>query len=501
MDDLRKIKKYYGEKMMHFCNDNFSSILETKGLLFELMQEYFYYSKDLYNDIIENELELSFKKYIFSLASLVKNRKNVILKSPMELMDEAGYILYECHNEEEIQQFRKYYDKCGEEYSSFDENGIPHHVGEELCTFDGGRLKKCLVFFAVKKDVDSIKKSDNPKREDDYGTSVLSIQFDNDGFNTLSIKNRYNHSVENPDATFSNNLENIIPGLTDSFEKYYNFCINLKKELLKIPSYTRGKDSKLYKYNYKDGYKYYCPNNIIIDRFEVKKYDKERYIVFDYFVLDMKEKKIIKYDNTYEDSFVDTCSNIEKIDIVNNRETNIKEIVINGEIIIYLDKSNMIVGYKNNICEDVGNNFLSHCKKLQYLELSNVKVIGDYFKGPSKELKIPSVEQIGDWFSADISNIDLPSIKKIGKYFLYSNDKLKELYLPLVEYIGAYPLYFNRKVVLYTPKLKKECYIQLQNQIRYIQDKYKIITNELEERERVLQKNKYRECKKIYKIC
>ena len=45
-----------------------------------------------------------------------------------------------------------------------------------------------------------------PIREDEYGTSVMSIQFTKDEAHTLSIKNRYNHSVVNPDATFSNNL-------------------------------------------------------------------------------------------------------------------------------------------------------------------------------------------------------------------------------------------------------------------------------------------------------
>lgn len=73
-----------------------------------------------------------------------------------------------------------------------------------MCTFQGDRLNRCRVFFAVKKDVDSIKREDfkNPEREDLYGTSVISIQFTKDGSNTLSIKNRYNHRVINPDATF-----------------------------------------------------------------------------------------------------------------------------------------------------------------------------------------------------------------------------------------------------------------------------------------------------------
>ena len=69
-----------------------------------------------------------------------------------------------------IQSFKKYY--------------APQ---EELCTFLGGRLNSCDVFFAVKKDVNDIKRSDfiKPEREDKYGTSVISIQFRKGYINTL----------------------------------------------------------------------------------------------------------------------------------------------------------------------------------------------------------------------------------------------------------------------------------------------------------------------------
>lgn len=91
-----------------------------------------------------------------------------------------------------------------------------------------------LCFFAVKKNADEIKRENftNPQRQDEYGTSVISIQFSKGTINDLSIKNRYNHSVNNPDATFSNNLENIKPGLTNSFEQHYglNICQQSKKE-------------------------------------------------------------------------------------------------------------------------------------------------------------------------------------------------------------------------------------------------------------------------------
>jgi hypothetical protein len=205
------IKEKYGERMMHFCRKYFSTLLEQEGQLFDLFRMNFSYSKFLYEDIINNSLEDRFKNYVYSLV----NRNVTILevsKSSRELFDDAGYILYECKCEEDIQAFTKYYESK-----------------ERLCTFKGNRLDSCYVFFAVKKNVDEIDRRHftNPERQDEYGTSVISIQFTRGEINTLSIKNRYNHIVSNPDATYSNNLENIISGLTRSFEREYNLNINM----------------------------------------------------------------------------------------------------------------------------------------------------------------------------------------------------------------------------------------------------------------------------------
>ena len=188
MNDLKLIKDKYGAKMMHFCRSAFPTILETPGLLFSMLKDHFEFNRFLYEDI-ENEGEKdSFKIYIYSL--LQKDEAEVASeKTPKELFEELGYDFYECKTEEEIQYFKKYYKE-----------------DEELCTFSGGRLNTCYVFFAVKKDAENIKRKAEPERQDEYGTSVISIQFTKDDTNTLSIKNRYNHTVSNPDATFSNNL-------------------------------------------------------------------------------------------------------------------------------------------------------------------------------------------------------------------------------------------------------------------------------------------------------
>ena len=48
IDDLKIIKKHYGEKMSHLCRELFPTILETPGKLSYLLLEKFEPSKVLY---------------------------------------------------------------------------------------------------------------------------------------------------------------------------------------------------------------------------------------------------------------------------------------------------------------------------------------------------------------------------------------------------------------------------------------------------------------------
>ena len=199
-NELKRIKKAYGENFMKLCRENFPTILEQEGKLEKILNESFSKnSKTLYDDIIKENKERDFKAYVYSKTEKenASENDNVVLnKTPYELLREAGYNLYECKIKEELQEFIKWY---------------AH--GEELCTFQiPDRLDRCVVFFAVKNNAEDIKRENfkNPEREDEYGTSVMGIQFTKDELCTVSIKNRYNHKVTNPDATYGNDLNRII---------------------------------------------------------------------------------------------------------------------------------------------------------------------------------------------------------------------------------------------------------------------------------------------------
>ena len=463
IDDLKIIRKKYGEKMYHFCREAFPILLEEPGKLSKLLMDNFHESHSLYDDIEADGKLVDFKNYIYSLVDVENNNEIVEIKTPEELMAEAGYDLFECYSEEDIQKYKKYY-----------------APGEELCTFRGGRLNSCRVFFAVKKNVDDIRREDfkNPTRQDEYGTSVISIQFEKDGTNTLSIKNRYNHMVNNPDATFSNNLDNIIPGLTDSFEKYKGIIQKYKNNSFEISNYVRANDGKYYKYNYEFYNIYYCPDNIIIDNFEVKKYDKSRYLIIDYFIIDMSKdnKSISLYDRIIRDCFCDLIKEITKIEIDNIDDgKKIKILGSNDEYLeISVDKNGKIISLKmDNVCEiedaflyenvslrelylpkltTVGHNFLHRNKFLQELYAPNLTTVGNYFLYNNKSLKklsLPKLTAAGMEFLVSnqfLQELYAPNLEKVGGYFLAMNGALKELSLPYLTTVGSDFLYCNNSL-------------------------------------------------------
>ena len=442
-DDLYMIKKKYGENMMHLCRALFPTILERKGLLFKLLSDNFAYSRQLYDDIVDNKLKDSFKNYIHGLSGIkVEYKENK--ECVEQLLDEVGYILYECHNEDDIQSFKKYYAD-----------------GEVICTFKENRLDNCHVFFAVKKDVDDIKRKVNPKREDEYGTSVISIQFSRGETNTLSIKNRYNHTVLNSDATFSNNLDNINPGLTKAFEKQYDLNIDYNKTEFEMPGYIKANDGKYYKYNYEINNIYYCSDNIIIDNSNVKKYDKSNKIVLDYYILDLRDKNIKLYDKRIQDSLLETFNDIKKIDVKVDKVSNKKTISIDNDIDIILDKNNSIVEYRNSKIKEIDDNFMKNNIFLRKIDLSKVEKIGDCFLYDNKYLEqanLDNLKVIGSNCLTDnisLNKISLPKVEKVGGFFLYFNQYLSELNAPKLEKVDSGFLSNNRGLYnLDLPNLK-----------------------------------------------
>ena len=509
MNDLKLIKKHYGEKMMQECRGLFSTILETEGLLFNILSKKFAYSKTLWDDITKYRLEYEFKNLIYGEVAKEELEKNKITKTPKELLSEAGYDLYECHSEEDIQPFRKYYYKTEKDYKDqfITKYKVPSYIGEEICTFNGGRLERAHVFFAVKKNVDEIKREDfkNPEREDEYGTSVISIQFSRDPSNSLSIKNRYNHTIKtkNPDATFSNNLDNIIPGLTEAFNQTYRLNVDsYNNNAFELPHYVKANDGKYYKYHHETNNTYYCSNNVIVYDFQPIYFDKSKYIVMENYIIDLKTKQIYSsYDeftnsdhvfeteeemeefyrtfiptdsyrenfNSYysdtppTDSFILSLGEINDIKIKVDKETKSRLITFNNGAEVTLDNDNNIIGYKNENITSIASRFLPYNTNLKNIELPNVEIIGNDFLTNNtylKEISFPKLKRIYHTFlykNKSIKEVNLPNLEKVGNEFLTHNIDLKYVILPKLKETGDnfmdYSSFVSR--IIYMPNLEK----------------------------------------------
>ena len=418
--DLKILKKKYGENFSKLCRELFPSILENEGELVSIITSLFKESHFLYDDLITYDRVRSFQR-------LVMNKYNKKLdsvidteKTPYELFKEQGYTLKECHTNEEILAYKKYYEK-----------------GEELCTFKSDRLKTNRVFFAVKDNALEIKRKSDPKREDEYGTSVLSLQFTIDT-NYLSIKNRYNHTVKNPDATYQNNLENIAEGLTYSFEKYLGIKQSNVQGDFEIPNYVRAADGKYYRYNFEVNNKYYCPDNIVIHNFKEVSFPKEKYILFDGLVLDLTKKTFKCYDNCRYDSSEDFIKYIKKIVIENNSDSKSIYIICEDNIKIYLElnKFNELIGVLLEGVERLNDDVFANSFHIKRFSSKDTKVVEDRVLRDACELEyiyLPKCEIIGNSFAYSsklLKSINLPNVRKIEDEFLTCNEIIENIYMP-----------------------------------------------------------------------
>ena len=467
--ELKRIKKIYGERFKNLCRDMFPDILEKEGTLLPILEKFFSHNcNSLYQSITENSLTTNFRDLIYSRLEEKAEQKEQtveVTKTPYEILDEAGYNLYECKTEKDIQSFRKYYDPS-----------------EVLCTiYNGGRLATRDCFFAVRKDVDEIRRENftNPEKQDAYSTSVLGIQFIRDKSTRVQIISRYNHAVANPNCTLDNDLDKLAFGLKQSFG---NLLRERGMELdqsqsdgnfFGIPGYALANDGKYYKYNMEVNGVYYCPNNIIIAEAGPKTaIAPEKGIIIDNFCLDLENKKIERIDTRVPDSFVDDLKDIERIEVEKAEEKGrtIKIYLKEKEmpVIIGINEDNQIVKYENQYVRYVKDKFLRHNTALTELNLPQLQKAGKGFLSSNislTELNLPQLRKVGNGFLAanvSLKELNLPQLQEVGNDFLYYNTALTKLNLPQLQYVDNCFLYKNNAMTeLDLPQLQqvKDCFL------------------------------------------
>ena len=343
--------------------------------------------------------------YLISLKG-VEIAEHTVSKTPLQLLDEAGYDAYYADTLEK-------------------QNAISHYYadGEKLCTFrDPHRFERYYIINAVRKDVDSIRREDfpNPEREDKYGTSVLSIQvLKTGGF--ISIKNRYNHTVQNPDNTLNSNPDNIIEGLSMSIKQHFNVDFSAQKAYLPR-GYTYIND-KLIKYEREE-------NNIYVgDSFYVKdgvvtELNKDyQEMIESAFILDKKNGTITDICGI-DSAFADVLQNEiagKKISVSKDKESDTTKILVDGQELCTL-QSGKITHLNLLETTEIPDDFLSKFQldSLQALNAPKLKRIGDnaFNSNLSFLMEVPELEEIGNNTFSEYahSNMHLciPKIRKIG---------------------------------------------------------------------------------------
>jgi hypothetical protein len=200
----------------------------------------------------------------------------------IEDFKKAGYDTVIFDDEEKIAECKKYY-----------------ATGEVICTYNNlsGRMSQYHMLVAIKKDIDKIQRSKTPKREDEYGTSILNIQIAKNGSH-MSIKNRYNHTVSECDSTLNNNLDLLVPGLQAKVLGYYNIAsLNKNKNYYKNIVNING----VYLKYVTEVENVYFGNFVLDSKNGVRFEDNGRYYVNtdrdNLCVLDFHDKKVIKLLN------------------------------------------------------------------------------------------------------------------------------------------------------------------------------------------------------------
>jgi hypothetical protein len=270
-----KLKKKIGEKAYKFLINNYN-----EDFLGEHLPSLFAVLSDI-RHIQESEL---FKLKILLNSKLEeKSAKKEIKKTAKEMLDEAGFILFDnIHCQEDYLFFEKFY-----------------REGEKLCkfyTYDATD-EYSRVFWIARKGYENIKPLENPERQDEYGTSLMSVGISKDTKNVIQICNRYNHRVQARDNTYNSNLDNIIDGLTEAFNNDYNLSIH-NTSLVEFKNFYFYNNKFFYYFYEINGKKY--GNNTIDGIY----YDPSIYFIFDNFIINLKEKTIITADNT-TDGFID----------------------------------------------------------------------------------------------------------------------------------------------------------------------------------------------------
>ena len=355
--------------------------------------------------------------YLMSLLATNDDTPTTDTLDPFVLLDRAGYDAFYADTLEK-------------------QNSIAHYFkgNERLCTFnDHARHKNYYIVHAVKKNVDSILRAafnGKEQRQDEYGTSVISIQISKNG-HFISIKNRYNHTVKGCDHTFGSNPNNIIPGLSAALKAHFN--VDFSSSDSPLPDEYALMNEHVFKYNFEENNIYYGDQAWAKDGVihTVNKSDGDA--LFDGFLFDNKTKTLKKIDPDYNDSFADDFNHYYG----GNKGLTVKNgnLMLDGEVLIGAENSRIKTLYLPGVTE-LSDYFLETARDLIELNAPDLLYTGNYCLcrvHALTELNAPALTKIGDscFFHANtLTELNAPDLLHMGNSCFYYADALTTFNAP-----------------------------------------------------------------------
>ncbi|MBO7244710.1 MAG: leucine-rich repeat protein [Alphaproteobacteria bacterium] len=363
---------------------------------------------------------------------------------------------------------------------------------EELCTFkDSLRYQNYHILFLIKKGAENLNRADflTPQREDEYATSLMSIQILKTG-GFIKITNRYNHTVENPDNTFYSNPDYIALGLTDALKKQFN--VDFSAGLVDVPNGFLYLKNGLYKYHLEMDNVYYGESSYVKNGV-IHPLQKDYQILADNFIIDFKENKVFSVHEQDEELYPeDAFFSLLKQEMKDKKLTLQKEdketygVYLDGRCFLKVRNSQIVFAhlktpivasfpifvhhpkieeaYLDNLKSFAPNSFTScpnlkvlslnkvlfvpsnsirNLPVLQQLALSDVQKVGQgaIVVLPNLiDLKMQKVRQIQSnslMFLDKITNFQFYKLKKIGARVMSKNKELQKIMAPLLEKMGV----------------------------------------------------------------
>lgn len=370
-------------------------------------------------------------------------------QNPFTLLKQAGYRAFLVDTHQKQMSIQKYFAR-----------------GEGLCTFDeGDRYQRYFIIYCIKEGAEQLRRSDftHPKREDEYGSSVISIQIlKRGGF--IKITNRYNHTVEFADNTFHSNPDNIIMGLSCALK--HHFKVDFSASQAPLPEGYIYLNGQIIEYDYARDNVYFSSNYFVEDG-KINILNKDYQLMVDRFVVDLKEKKVLNP--------LKICDSFAKVMTNELKQANRLHLFKEGRNAWALfGGGNCLMRVKNNLLKNlylpttrmIPPCFLSYDTNVEVVHAPYVQELGRNSFSRAERLKCFIFENLSEMKegcigSSVLDTVFMPQIKKIGDMCFHPYTAMRQLgffdvlSLPLLEEMG-YCCFSGYQIdELYLPSCKK----------------------------------------------